>query len=100
MVKVRVRFGVRFRSSRISATATVSVSLIIKPSPPAETRIEVAQPSRHIPEPVKHAALQERLLVVLPGRIGPEQWVAGTGEQYVPGALKIAEAIGLQEGHR
>lgn len=51
------------------------------------------------PESDDHAALQARLRVVLPERIGPERWVAGTSVQHVPGALEAAEAERPPEGY-
>lgn len=45
------------------------------------------------------AESQARLRVALPGQLGPEQWVAQTGDQRAPATLLAAEAQRRPEGY-
>ncbi|HEU0086243.1 MAG TPA: hypothetical protein VFQ77_01070 [Pseudonocardiaceae bacterium] len=98
MAEFRASFGALFRASRVCATVTVSVSLVVEPpAPPVRTGDE--QQPRGVPAPGEQAALREKLRVSLPGQVEPGHWVAQTGDQQVAVTLLAAEAERPREGY-
>jgi hypothetical protein len=93
-----MRYGARFRSRRVRASATVSVSVVIETPKRASTRWCAGIEHRHTSDVEDHPELRAQWRA-LPKSIRPEDWVTETGVKQVPGSLLIAEAERRPEGY-
>ena len=93
-----MRYGALFRSRRVRASATVSVSVVIESPKPASAGLRSGVEHRRAPEAEDQPELRAQWRA-LPRSIRPEDWVTETGVKHVPGSLLIAEAQRPPEGY-
>ena len=93
-----MRYGALFASRRVRASATVSVSVVIKSRKPASAGLRSAAEHRCAPEAEDHPELRAQWRA-LPKSIRPEDWVTETGVKHVPDSLLIAEEQRRPEGY-
>jgi hypothetical protein len=87
-------YGALFRSCRVRASATVSVSVVIG----SQKRLRSGTGHHRAPEAEDHPELRTQWRA-LPRSIRPQEWVTGTGIKHVPGSLLIAEEQRPPEGY-